>query len=149
MKTKLCLLFCLLLTLPCAAQWRFNRYTPSASTNAFIGAYSNQAAVNASMDVAAGNNVLIQFYFSLCSTNTGPILTTATNYVTTFWDVSFDGQRWTNEFAWGVRAKTNGEAWDMTNIPVTYPWLRYKYMSNANPAAVTNFSIRVGQKVGL
>ncbi len=149
MRTKLCLLFCLLLTLPCAAQYGFNRYTASASTNTFVGAYSNQPAVNLSMDVGAGNYAQLLFYYSLCSTNTGPILTTATNPVTTYWDGSFDGARFTNEFTWSVNAKTNGEAWDMTNIPVIYPYLRFKYMSNGNPAAVTNWGIKVGQKKGL
>lgn len=131
------------------AQYRFNRYTASASTNAFVGAYSNQPSVNSSMEVAAGNYVQLFFYFSLCSTNTGPILTTATNPVTTYWDASFDGERYTNEFTWSVNAKTNGEAWGLTNIPITYPHLRFKYMSNGNPAAVTNWGIKVGQKIGL
>ncbi len=149
MKTKLCLLFCLLLTLPCAAQYRFNKFAVTMASNVFVGAYSNQAAVNQPFEVAAGSEVLLQFEFRLCSTNTGPILTTATNYVTTFWDQSFDGEHFTNEFAWGIRAKTNGEAWAPTNFPITLPILRYKYMSNDNPAAVTNPVIRVGQKVGL
>ncbi len=139
----------LLVACSAQAQYRFNRYTASASTNSFVGAYSNQAAVNLPMEVAAGNNAQLLFYFTLCSTNVGPILTTATNPVVTYWDVSFDGSHFTNQFTWSVNAKTNGEAWDMTNLPVTYPYLRYRYMSNGNPAAVTNWGIKVGQKVGL
>jgi hypothetical protein len=36
-----------------------------------------------------------------------------------------------------------------TNFAVTYPYLRLKYLTNANATPLTNVTVKVGQKIGL
>ena len=135
----------LLSTLSCFAQFRFNNYTLySTSTNSSVGANAATTNINATVSVAQGNYAQVQIASSVFTNNVN-----ATNMVSTYWDASFDGTRFTNAFTIEFRSATNGESWMHTNFAVTYPFLRLKYLSNANATPLTNVTVKLGQKIGL
>ncbi len=149
MKHLLPFVLFVLSVLSSSAQYRYNLYTAhSGGTNSYVPAFSNSTSIDLSMDVGQGNYAQILVYYSLISTNTNAVPASCTNLVTTLWDASMDGSHFTNEWLFSVRSTTNGN-WGMTNIAVTYPYLRYRRMTNDNAAHLTNFMVRVGQKIGL
>jgi hypothetical protein len=147
MKTLISII--LLCALSAQAQYRFNIYTAGVATNAYIGTNSYSTTYATSFDVGAGTEAIIQLSFKM-ATNDYPHF--ATNDVITTWQTSLDGTRFTNQFQFKLTSTataTNTEVWGMTNFAVELPWLRLVSVSNLNQARLTNYSIRVGNKVGL
>jgi hypothetical protein len=91
---------------------------------------------------------MIQVAFKL-STNGFPA--NATNGLVTVWDSSLDGTRFTNRFTFTVYGNntTTVESWAHTNFAVEVPWLRFVNATNLVGATVTNYSVTVGNKIGL
>jgi hypothetical protein len=139
----------LLTCLTASAQYRFNLYTVSLATNAFVGTNSFSSSGTQAFDVGAGSTASIQLAFKM-ATNDYPHF--ATNEVVTVWETSMDGTRFANRFFFNLTSTataTNAEVWGRTNFPVTYPWLKYVGVTNLNQARMTNYSIKVGNKIGL
>ena len=154
MKTKLSILYLLfsilwlLLFNTASAQYRFNQYVVGVATNAFIGtnSYTNY---NVAYDVGSGTEATIQVAFKM-ATNDYPQF--ATNDVITTWASSMDGVRFTNYFQFALKSTataTNTEVWGLTNFVVELPWLKFVGITNLNQARLTNYSIRICNKVGL
>ena len=139
----------LFLSMACAsAQYRFNQYTATVATNAYI-ATNSYTAYNVAYDVGAGSTACIQLAFKM-ATNDYPHF--ATNDVITTWQSSLDGTRFTNQFQFKLTSTataTNTEVWGLTNFTVTYPWLKFVSISNLNQARLTNYSIKIGNKIGI
>lgn len=131
------------------AQYRFNQYTASIATNSFVGTNSYSTTGSQSFDVGSGSTAWIQLSFKM-ATNDYPQF--ATNDIVTVWQSSLDGTRFTNQFLFKIQSTvtaTNTEVWGMTNFAVTLPWLKFVGLTNLNQARLTNYSIRVANKVGL
>jgi len=140
----------LFLSMACAsAQYRFNSYTAGVATNAYIGTNSYSTTYSTAFDVGAGSTACIQLAFKM-ATNDYPHF--ATNDVITTWQSSMDGTRFTNQFQFTIKSNasaTNTEVWGLTNFNVTYPWLKLMSVSNLNQARLPNYSVRVGNKIGI
>jgi len=145
MKTIIALLMFAALT--AQAQYRFNIYRFTVATNASI-ATNAVATIGSSVDVGSGTEAIIQVAFKL---NTNGMPANATNGLVTVWDSSLDGSRFTNRFTSTVYGNntTNNEAWATTNILTEVPWLRLVNITNTVGATVTNYSITVGNRIGL
>lgn len=147
MKTLISII--ILCALSAQAQYRFNIYTAGVATNANIGTNSYSTTYSTAFDVGAGSTACIQLSFKM-ATNDYPHF--ATNDVITTWQSSLDGTRYTNQFQFKLTSTataTNTEVWGLTNFTVTYPWLKFVSISNLNQARLTNYSIKVGNKVGI
>lgn len=145
MKTLISIiLFC---AFSASAQYRFNVYRYSIATNATI-ATNVVATIGTAVDVGSGSEAVIQVAFKQ-STNGFPA--NATNALVTVWDWSLDGTRFTNRFTFSVYGNntTNIEAWATTNILTEMPWLRFVNATNLTGATVTNYSVTVGNRIGL
>ena len=142
------ILILMLIALNASAQYRFNQYTATVATNAYI-ATNSSTTYNVAYDVGAGSTACIQLAFKM-STNDYPHF--ATNDVITTWQSSLDGTRFTNQFQFKLTSTataTNTEVWGLTNFTVTYPWLKFVSISNLNQARLTNYSIKIGNKIGI
>jgi hypothetical protein len=118
------------------------------ATNAYI-ATNSYTDYNVAYDVGAGSTACIQLAFKM-ATNDYPHY--ATNDVITTWQSSLDGTRFTNQFQFKLTSTataTNTEVWGLTNFTVTYPWLKFVSISNLNQARLTNYSIKIGNKIGI
>ena len=138
----------MLIALNASAQYRFNQYTVTVATNAYI-ATNSYTSYNVAYDVGAGSTACIQLAFKM-ATNDYPHF--ATNDVITTWQSSLDGTRFTNQFQFKLTSTataTNTEVWGLTNFTVTYPWLKFVSISNLNQARLTNHSIKIGNKIGI
>ena len=138
----------MLIALNASAQYRFNQYTATVATNAYI-ATNSYTDYNVAYDVGAGSTACIQLAFKM-ATNDYPHF--ATNDVITTWQSSLDGTRFTNQFQFKLTSTataTNTEVWGLTNFTVTYPWLKFVSISNLNQARLTNYSIKIGNKIGI
>jgi len=147
MKTLISII--ILCALSASAQYRFNSYTAGVATNAYIGTNSYSTTYSTAFDVGAGSTACIQLAFKM-ATNDYPHF--ATNDVITTWQSSMDGTRFTNQFQFTIKSNasaTNTEVWGLTNFNVTYPWLKLMSVSNLNQARLTNYSVRVGNKIGI
>jgi hypothetical protein len=141
------LLLCACLTAPAQSKW--NNYTAGVATNAYVGTNSYSTTYSTTFDVSAGSTASIQLAFKM-ATNDYPHF--ATNEVVTVWQSSMDGTRFTNQFTYALMSTataTNTEVWGITNFAVTYPWLKFVGLTNLNSARLTNYSVRVGDKIGL
>lgn len=142
MKTLLTLI--MLSCLTASAQFRYNLYTFSIATNASI-ASNAITTINSAVDVGSGTEATVQVAFKQHL----PIHS-STNDIVTVWQSSLDGTRFTNEFTFALKAQaTTNEVWDRTNFAVKLPWLRLVNITNTTGAIVTNYSVKVGQKIGL
>jgi hypothetical protein len=139
----------LFLSMACAsAQYRYTLYSSTVATNAYISTNS-YTTYNTTFAVSAGSAVQIQLAFKM-ATNDYPHW--ATNDIITTWQSSMDGTRFTNQFQFKLTSTataTNTEVWGLTNFTVTYPWLRFINITNFNQARLTNYSVTVGQKIGI
>lgn len=140
------LLILLLILLPCAhAQYRYNTSTlATTSTNSVLLANTN-ITYNAAFAVAAGNTVDVQIAGTVTTNAAG-----GTNLITGTFQKSMDGSRWSSFFSFSIRSTTNSEAWDRTNVNVAADaFIRLTTVTNGNAFSITNFTVKVGQKVGL
>ena len=142
MKTPILLL---LTTLSCFAQYRYNTSTLyTTSTNAVLLANTN-VTPSAAFSVASGTTVDIQLAGTVTTNATG-----GTNLITATFRKGMDGSHWDSSFTFSVRSTTNTEAWGRTNISVASDaYLQLYTVTNGNSFSVTNFTVKVGQKVGL
>lgn len=138
----------LLTCLTASAQYRFNIYRYSIATNASI-ASNAVSTVGTSVDVGSGTEATIQIAFKQTN-GTNAVPTDATNNLVSVWDTSLDGTRFTNRFSFTLKAQaTTNEVWGTTNFTTEWPWLRLVNITNTTGAIVTNYSVTVGNKIGL
>lgn len=153
MKKKLIslLTIAVLSALSASAQYRYNLYTAAGTgTNSTIGTNAG-VTFDTTMDVASSSKVSVQFVFKLTSSTTNALPAGCTNPVVLRFDYGIDGTYWTNRFSWTNYANSNNVVIGLlTNLDVTpWAWFRLVDGSNYNNGIVTNYSVKVGGKVGL
>lgn len=148
MKTLIAII--LLIACTAQAQYRYSLYTAAGvTTNATISTNTLET-FNASVDVGASSRADIQIVFRLTSVDTNAMSAACSNLVTATFDSGIDGTYWTNSFSFSVAGRSNEVALGFTNIDVSQmSWLRLLSVTNANQCVVTNYSVKIGRKIGL
>lgn len=148
MKTLITLI--LLAACTAQAQYRYSLYTAAGTTtNATIGTNTLET-FGSSVDVGASSRADIQIVFRLTSVDTNAMSAVCSNLVTATFDSGIDGTYWTNQFTFSVAGRSNAVALGFTNIDVSQiAWLRLVSITNANEGIVTNYSVKIGRKIGL
>lgn len=147
---KTIILILLLTACSAQAQYRYGVYTAAGTTtNATINTNTLET-FNTSVDVGASSRADIQLVFRLTSTDTNAMSATCSNLVTATFDSGIDGTYFTNQFTFSVAGQSNAVALGFTNIDVSQmAWLRLVSITNANLGIVTNYSLKIGRKIGL
>jgi hypothetical protein len=127
-----------------SAQYRYALVTLTTASNTV--AANTQTTINSAADVGASSRADILFYFSLTTNNVAGL----TNPVTANFETSIDGSKYTNAFSITLAANSNNVVVMQTNVWVTNAaWLRFSTITNGNTKPLTNYVIKVGNKIGL
>ena len=148
MKTLIAII--LLIACTAHAQYRYGIYTAAGVATNDIVNTNTLTVFNTTVDVGASSRADIQLVFRLTSYDTNAMSSTCSNLVTATFDSGIDGTYFTNQFTFSVAGRSNAVALGFTNIDVSQiAWLRLVSITNANLAVVTNYSLKIGRKIGL
>lgn len=128
------------------AQYRYTTQSlTGTTTNSWIAA-NTLSNYNATADVGASTRADVWMYGRLVTNNVAGL----TNPITAYFDRSLDGRFWTNPFTLTMYADSNNFVWATTNVWITNAaHIRHVSTTNGNSINLTNYVVKVGNKVGL